>query len=101
MKCNLKKPLTLKDGSTYAKGTKVLVSVKEDRPSVALLQIGNREIKIRSASLYRYFKNFEPMDMTDPDLMDSIVPSLTGEMVEPDGWDEYGFPSVLLAAGMI
>lgn len=37
------------------------------------------------------------------DLMDSIVPACCSEgcMVEPDGRCEHGFPSVLLAMGVI
>lgn len=31
----------------------------------------------------------------------SVVESLSGESVEPDGHDQYGFPSILIAAGMV
>ena len=101
MNCKLKNPLKLKDCSLYPKGTPVSVSVKENKPTVAVLVIAGREIKIRSISLYRYFAEFDPVNLNSTIWTDCIVPSLTGESVEPDGWDEHGFPSGLLAAGVI
>lgn len=95
----LKTDLNLKDGTSYPKGTSVSISVPENQPTAALLKIGSREIKIRSLSLSKYFRGFEKFDHSE--VMESSIPSLTGEMVEPDGWDCKGFPSMLLAAGMI
>ncbi len=101
MICQLKSPLALKDGSVLPKGVSVDVFILEDRPTVAILKDGSREIKIRAANLHRYFKEFKPCVASERMATASIVPSLTGAKVEPDGWDEFGFPSILLAAGMI
>ncbi len=102
MKCKLSSPLILKDGTNFPKGASFNVKVNKDKPTVAILTAASgREIKIRSIGLSRYFKEFDKPNFNSEEMMDSIVPSLTGESVEPDGWDEHGFPSMLLAAGMI
>jgi hypothetical protein len=105
MKQKLKKQMILKDGTTYAKGTMFEIKPpSEDKPSVAIIvDPAGREIRVGSASLYKKFSGFEnpTAAMSDPDFDSCVVPSLKGEMVEPDGWDENGWPSILLAIGMI
>lgn len=104
MKKALKKTLTLKDGTVFEKGTSFEISIKQEKPSVAVLSSSSfREVQIKSSSLHKYFPGFvvPGIEFTDPDFDSCIVPSLTGEMVEPDGWDEKGFPSILLSLGMI
>lgn len=100
----LKKDLVLKSGVKYPKGMMFGIKVEESKPTVAILFAKEgTEIKIRSISLHKYFKGFvkPATELADPDFDSCIVPSLTGENVEPDGWDEKGFPSILLALGYI
>jgi hypothetical protein len=51
----------------------------------------------------RYTSVFKPPSETCLNrwCMDSIVDSIGGCQVEPDGYDEEGFPSWLLALGLI
>jgi hypothetical protein len=104
MKKNLKKEMKLKDGMSFPKGTSMEIKVNESNPMIAILTSeAGKEVKVRSAKLHRYFNGFvsPSEEMMDPDFDSCIVPSLTGENIEPDGWDEKGFPSILLALGMI
>lgn len=64
----------------------------------------NKEIMVRSALIGRYCEGFEEISLNDLEqyMTDSAVCiSLTGETVEPDGHDELGFPSVLMAVGLL
>lgn len=102
MRAILKHELKLKTQEVFPKGQPFEIKVNEDKPTIAILTTAGRGIKIKSAKLYKYFNGFEnPWDEINDEMDSSIVPSLTGENVEPDGWDEHGFPSVLLAVGMI
>lgn len=105
MKKSLKKDLKLKSGEIFPKGSPYFIKVDSNKPVLAYLTdpISGRMIMIRSINLHKYFAGFvSPLaEMMDPDFDDCIVPSLTGENVEPDGWDEKGFPSILLAIGYI
>lgn len=98
--------ITFKDGSVWEKGTRVNISVNPDRPTVAVLYNLNTEAekRVRSIRLYRWFANdFISIDEHDIEecIMDDVCPTLTGDMVEPDGWDSNGFPSLLLAMSLI
>jgi hypothetical protein len=99
-----KKSATLKSGLIIPKGTKATIQMDPNNPMIVHLSGAGFDFKSRSASLHKYFPGFvNPYEIIgDPDEFDScIVPSLTGEDVEPDGYDDKGFPSVLLALGMI
>lgn len=113
MKATLKRELKLKDGRVYVKGLNFEVSMipSSDTMAQAVLLGGLGEeaytppIKIRSVNLGKYFKGFIKFNIENlEDYMENgntVCKSLTGEEVEPDGEDEYGFPSVLRAAGYI
>lgn len=109
MKTTSKKELKTKDGRVYAKGTSFDVNMIDvpykDCFATANPMNGDKPITMRAIKLGKYFDKFIQVDigkMIEEEEMDSCVcPSLTGKRVEPDGHDEYGFPSVLLAAGYI
>lgn len=95
--------LKLKSGNSYPVGYVFQVTVPEDQPTIALLNDGFQEVKIRSISLHKYFLGFKKPTpkMLMGEFDSAICPSLTGERIEPDGWDSKGFPSMLLALGYI
>ena len=103
---NLKKELKLKDGTIYSKGERFCVNrPDQDRPTIATIDHleSGRQIKIPSARLHKYFPGFKApkASMMDPDFDSAICESIKGGICEPDGGDDAGWPSVLLAAGMI
>lgn len=105
MKTFLKNSITFKDGSVWIDGTQVYIYVKQDQPRTAYLSQVEFPLdvkKVHSVNLYKWFEEFEKYSMSDIEeaVMDGHCPSLTGQDVEPDGWDSEGFPSLLLAAGM-
>lgn len=105
MKTVVTKAIKFKDGTSWKEGTEVIIEVPRDNPSMALLtRTSDMQVrKIHSLNLSSYFEEFEPFGMSDVEeaMMDSVCPSLTGDSVEPDGWDSEGFPSILLASGLI
>jgi hypothetical protein len=93
------RPLTLKTGAVIPAGT--LFNVLFNCTAFAQLNPAGTldTYRVRCASLPRYFDAFEKPSLDELD--DSICPSITGESVEPDGFDEYGAPSWLIALGLI
>jgi len=111
MKAILKHSITFKDGETWTPGQTIIITINQDRPTVAQLisnintdygNYGNYK-KVRSAHLYKWFNEFIKFNMDDLEeaVCDGSCPSLTGDNVEPDGWDCKGMPSILLAAGIM
>ncbi len=108
MNAILKHSITFKDGETWKPGQTVIIEVNQDKPMVARLtslintDYGNYK-KVRSTSLHRWFDEFISVTMDDlqESIFDGECPSLTGDSVEPDGWDSKGMPSILIAAGVI
>ena len=79
------------------------VSIKLAGDFVAEIQIENLKLSISTESLWRYFSGFVRIT---PELirkyrLSGCAPSLTGKMVECDGHDPEGWPSILLASGVI
>lgn len=99
-----KAPRNLKDGSVIPTGTKVSITFDRTRPFVALVTLPDgRTIHAKAIALMAWVKEFPrytDADVTDA-MYDGICPSLRGYDVEPDGWDEEGSPSILLALGVI
>ena len=108
MKTKNVNPIKFKDGTEWPAGTAVHIFVRRECPTMAILQkavIADPATdvrRVRSISLFKWFDEFETYTMEDLEeaVCDSICPSLTGQSVEPDGWDADGFPSILLASGM-
>ncbi len=90
------KAIKLKDGSTLPKG--LPVSFLPESPWRCLVK-GDRAEPYR----VRVTSAFTPPDMMEVEegLDYGRCMSIAGETVEPDGWDEHGSPSWLLALGMI
>lgn len=85
------KSIKLKDGSILPAG--LPVTFQESTPSICL--VDGRKVRVSSA--------FVPpsMDELEEASNDGVCPSISGETVEPDGWDCHGSPSWLLALGVI
>lgn len=102
MKANLKKSVTLKSGKTFAAGTEFEVTPGKN-PRYAILRAGNEVYKIQSIKLPELFSEFvDPTidQITEMASMGYSV-SLVGEEIELDGIDCEGWPSILLARGII
>ncbi len=103
MRTSNEKEIKLKTGILPV-GDITSVTVEKERPSVAILWSSsqNREIKVRSTRLHKWFPDFEAIEMGELEeaISDGVCTSLCGYNVEPDGWDSKGFPSKLLAAGL-
>jgi len=104
-KFKVNRSIKLANGETVPAGSEVSIYVQKHRPTFATVfyrPVG--DIRISCANLWRYFDDFikpNEGDITDA-LCDGICPSIFGGTdVEPDGWDADGFPSLLLALGMI
>lgn len=105
MKLIVDREIKLANGNAVPAGTMVNIFVEKKRPTFAEFfyqPVG--AIRISCANLHNYFNDF--INPTDEVLMeavmDGVCPSIySGYDVEPDGWDEEGFPSVLLAMGLV
>jgi len=101
MRATLKTSIELKDTTFYPKGIQVDVEVDERAPTIAIVTVQGRKFRMKSRNLWKYMEEFEEISFAELErnVLDSVCPSLLGYMVEPDGWDEMGFPSKLLAVG--
>lgn len=105
MKAISKKPIRLKSGGRIEAGTEFIIGVRRENPRIAQLvtKAHPKDIYISSAILHQYFDEFDSFGDSELQqaMMDGRCPSLTGEDVEPDGWDSHGFPSILMAVGIV
>ena len=99
--------IRLKDGRLFKPGTSFKIIPSPDRPDYGVLCFpskGGSSFRLPYHRLPLYFKNdihLITQQEIESALMHSFCPSITGEDVEPDGHDSHGFPSWLLALGMI
>ena len=104
MKTTFKISGVTKNGTRFSKGDLVEVTPPDEmKPWKTKITFNGCNLTINTLRLGRYFKGFDtfcPEDFEEA-AMDCVAPSMTGERVEPDGWDSKGFPSILLAAGLI
>ena len=79
------------------------ITVEKHKPTKAKVQIGGKTVLFNTPSLHKYFTDFEEYTLSDAEtaMMDGACPSVTGQEVEPDGWDEHGMPSILMAFGFV
>jgi hypothetical protein len=104
MYTNTIKPVTLKkSGILIPENSPVFITVSEERPTKAKALFEEQKIIVffDTVNLSRYFEGF--IEVSIETLEDAVFDnclSMTGEDIEPDGWDSQGFPSVLLAAGL-
>jgi len=96
MKATTEKEIKLKSGEILPKG--LPVSWDNENHSICFVR-GNRlepyRVRISSAFVAPSIEELEEQ------CNDGVCDSVLGERVEPDGTDEYGSPSWLLALGMI
>jgi len=99
MKVTLYKDIRLKNGSVLQKGRKALIFPREQSDRTCHVKM------VDTGDLYvlYYTSVIEPPDLNDlmSEDLDGVVESIDGEMVEPDGHSPDGFPSWLLALGML
>ena len=98
--------IKLKDGRTFSQGTAFDVVPSPTRPDFGALCFPRPDgaaFKIPYTRLPKLFEDFHAVTEAEIEtaLMDYYCPSITGADVEPDGHDQHGFPSWLLALAMI
>lgn len=95
------------DKASIEAGTLCVIRFNQDRPDICTVHPANRldvSIPLASARLPSIFDEIEPApdeDELEELVVDSVCPSVFGDEVEPDGWDQDGSPSWLLALGLI
>ena len=102
MKTKLFKPLVLSypDGlKIIPAGTPVNLVLKSD--ICVYCEIDDLTLAFQTGWLCRYFSEFPCYTKKDVNrfIFSSVVPSIRGYRVEPDGHDPEGWPSILLADG--
>ena len=101
------KEIKLKDGTVFPVGTECEISFVGNGSPSAILRVSSngeaREFKVSCANLSKYFKGFKVPSMASLERYsdEGICKSVLGKTVEPDGWDDEGSPSWLLALGLI
>lgn len=97
------KPIKLFNGAVIPEGTEMRVTVQRDKPAQGMIWLGDQVAPIRSSRLWQYFDEFEEIteDKITIAMNHGACLSLTGANVEPDGWDSFGFPSMLMALGVV
>jgi hypothetical protein len=95
----------LKNGEVIAKGTPLKLAVGNDRVILATDEARETTYRLSMTGAHRNFGSpFQSMPSVE-DLEDwgndGVCESVTGERVEPDGYGSDGFPSWMLALGMI
>jgi len=101
------KGFKLKNGTEIPEGTECVVHphTTSDRyiSVVAYLDDGPQDVRFPAYAAGFYFDGFVPVtnNVIEQACMDVTCQSLLGEEVEPDGHDSHGFPSILLAAGIV
>lgn len=100
-----KAEIRLKDGTVFPIGTDFSVSFVGGGSVIAVLvaTISGKQFKTNCVRLPRYFDGFRVPSTAalEKAIDEGICRSVMGERVEPDGWDQHGSPSWLLALGMI
>jgi hypothetical protein len=95
--------LKLKNGTTIPAGT--VCTVTFNRSPVCTVQPeGFNPCRLRCSSLPVYLADDfsrPTLDELGAVIDDSVCASVMGEPVEPDGYDQHGSPSWLLALGLI
>ena len=103
-----KKTVEFKDGTTVPEGTPADIQMKEGSHHVVLATIfkgteKQQTLKLSILKMHRWFNEFDPV--TEDDIQEaqmdgdnySIYNLSECGNLEPDGSDEFGFPSKVLA----
>lgn len=95
METKLYKEIKLKNGDILEKGLPVFVKPIDDR--ICSVRVACMDYRLRYSAVF----NPPSMEELEEWSYDGVVESVSGESVEPDGHDSLGFPSWLLAFGLI
>ncbi len=95
MKIYTEKEIKLKTGAVLPKGLETSFSPNNHRNCLVVYEGVSYNVRITSAFAAPSMEELEEA------VNDGICSSIAGESVEPDGHDQYGSPSWLLALGMI
>ena len=89
------------DGIVFPKGGEC--SILFNQTNVCEITYRQMTKKLHVTKLNKFFNQFEPINMEELQeaVNDGVCQSICGETVEPDGYDEHGSPSWLLAMGLI
>ena len=101
MNCFVNREIKLKSGRSILAGEMVSVLVKSDTQASIETKEGWR-FSVHMHKLYQYFEEFCQPTMADIEnaLCDHLCYSVLGYgPIDPDGHDQLGFPSILLACG--
>ena len=90
--------IKLKDGRFYKKGREFIVIPSVKKPESHALVVpksGGESFSIPYMRLPAYFNNFHliTQEEIERSLVESICPSITGELINIDAFDSLGFPS--------
>lgn len=96
IKRKLYRDVKMKSGDVLKKGTVVFLA-PTDNHMICTVSVGTNDYKMRWTSVVRPPSMNALMEQD----CDGICETIRGERVEPDGIDDHGFPSWLLALGMI
>lgn len=97
MNAKTEKAIKVKSGEILPKGSRVSF-VGESAPHVCLVTGQRPEpYRVRITSAFRA----PSIEALEEQSNDGVCDSILGERVEPDGYDEHGSPSWLLALQMI
>jgi hypothetical protein len=96
-----KKEIKMKSGIIIAAASNCEVTFNHS--TVCGIKANNTVIKLNCSSLPRYFDRFKHPSMAALEKYsnDGVAKSILGNRVEPDGYDDQGSPSWLLAIGII
>ena len=82
-------------------GTTLQLAWEKDRPTSFFINWAERKLFLSNNSLPKFGVKLPGMRSLEKWGMDSVCKSIGGKRVEPDGWDENGTPSWLLAMGLM
>src|SRR5271157_2881889 len=98
MRCKLYREIKMKNGSLLPKNAFVDVSPDTKHPNyICQVTYEGAIYRLRYTSVFKT----PSMGAIESAICDGICESIGGYNVEPDGYDSKGFPSWLLALGMI
>lgn len=101
---NLLRDVQLKDGRQFKKGSPCSVNFGEESARVCEIHVGTESYRALIRNLPITVSGLPPppsMEEMEEWSRDGVARSVLGEDVEPDGYDEHGSPSWLLAYGYI
>jgi len=96
MEIRLYKDLRLKNGEVYPAGTPAKIRPSKS-DNMCIVNFGDADFTVRYSSVINPISR----DEIEEAIFDGTCESISGEAVEPDGHDCDGFPSWLLALGLI